>query len=69
MDYEDYKELELSDVRPLEIVGYTISVGTVFSGVTLHGFFKTTDEAILFAETRPDIEKEEYDIIPIWGEE
>lgn len=53
----------LASLKPDNVVGYTVSEGHAFDGVTLHGFFPTFGQALEAAEA--DI-WEDWHIVPIW---
>jgi hypothetical protein len=53
----------LDSLEPDNVIGYTISDGHAFDGVTLHGFYPTFDEA-LFAAERDN--REDWHVVPIW---
>ncbi len=55
----------LASLEPDNLKGYTISTGHAFDGVTLHGYFKTFDNALKAVETEY-LDHEDWHIVPIW---
>lgn len=58
----------LKSLEPENVIGYTVSEGHAFDGVTLKGFFGTFDEAHDYVEST-GFQLEDWHIVPLWRPE